>query len=215
MKNLIIFIGGLCVGAGATYALIREKMEIEKKMEIDELKEYYRNKSNSVDDEVESSDMGSSTELNDDTIRNNEMNKPTMEEYSELIKKTKYSTSSTPENDARIREMLKMRKEDIDTSVPYVIPLARYEEDMKCPIKETLHYYEEDGVLADEADQVLDITKTIGDEALEHFGDEIDGIVYVRNEAAETDYEVVLSHSSYERYMQMTDDSYDEEDDDE
>lgn len=52
-----------------------------------------------------------------------------------------------------------------------------------------LSYYN-DGVLADDWQVTYDIEDTIGEDALEHFGDYTDDIVHVRNERLQCDYEV-------------------------
>ena len=52
-----------------------------------------------------------------------------------------------------------------------------------------LSYYA-DGVLADDWCEVYDVEETIGEEALEHFGDHVDDVVHVRNERLNADYEV-------------------------
>lgn len=53
-----------------------------------------------------------------------------------------------------------------------------------------LSYYS-DGVLANDWLEVFDIEETIGEEALDHFGDYAEDVVHVRNEQNLADYEVV------------------------
>lgn len=53
-----------------------------------------------------------------------------------------------------------------------------------------LTYYA-DGVLANDWFEVFDIDETIGEEALEHFGDYAEDVVHVRNEHNCAEYEVV------------------------
>lgn len=60
----------------------------------------------------------------------------------------------------------------------------------------SLTYYA-DGVLADDWGVKMDIDETIGDEALEHFGDYEDDIVHVRNERKREDYEVARDPRKY------------------
>ena len=59
-----------------------------------------------------------------------------------------------------------------------------------------LSYYS-DGVLADTWDVEHDIEETIGEDALEHFGDYTNNIVHVRNERLERDYEVAKDSRTY------------------
>lgn len=78
---------------------------------------------------------------------------------------------------------------------PCLISMEEYVEDDEYD-KETVIFYSEDGVLTDQFDHVLGVNDIIGEEALKHFGDEEEDIVYVRNNKFMTDYEVVLEHKS-------------------
>ena len=60
-----------------------------------------------------------------------------------------------------------------------------------------LTYYS-DKVLADEFDEIIyDIDGTIGEESLNHFGEEELNYLFVRNDNLKCDYEVVLDPSTY------------------
>lgn len=79
---------------------------------------------------------------------------------------------------------------------PYVITPEEFGDgnfghDLHC-----ITYYA-DGVLADDWDVKLDIEETIGEEALEHFGDYQDDVVHVRNERLQCDYEVTCDPRDY------------------
>lgn len=72
---------------------------------------------------------------------------------------------------------------------PYVISPDEFGNGVSHSLK-CLTYYA-DGVLANDWDDTFDIEETIGEEALEHFGDYQTDVVHVRNEREEADYEVV------------------------
>lgn len=59
-----------------------------------------------------------------------------------------------------------------------------------------LTYYA-DGILADDWGIEKDIEETIGEDALDHFGDYAEEVVHVRNEREELDYEVTLDPRRY------------------
>ena len=46
MKGLLIFVGGLIVGAGSTYLIQKNRYEEMVKEELDEMKEHYESESN-------------------------------------------------------------------------------------------------------------------------------------------------------------------------
>ena len=79
---------------------------------------------------------------------------------------------------------------------PYVITVDEYVEDDEYD-KETLIYYEKDGVLSDQYDNRLfleDIFGTAWPFLLPHFGDDDEDILYCRNQKVKTDYEIVMKH---------------------
>ena len=61
----------------------------------------------------------------------------------------------------------------------------------------SLNYFA-DGVLADDLDCTIDdIEGTVGLECLNRFGEEEEDVVWVRNDARKTDYEIVRDHRLY------------------
>lgn len=83
-----------------------------------------------------------------------------------------------------------------DSEHPYLITPEEFGENEEYETIE-LNYYA-DGVLADDNDDVIDdISETIGDEALNHFGDHEDDAVFVRNETRKVDFEIVLDKRTY------------------
>ena len=61
---------------------------------------------------------------------------------------------------------------------------------------EPLDYFA-DGILADGWGVELDIAETIGEDAINHFGDYDDDVVYVRNEQTKLEYEVTRDPRTY------------------
>lgn len=93
----------------------------------------------------------------------------------------------------RILTESEKKDEESKKAKPRIIPMESFVED-EAYDKETLIYYEEDGVLTDQYDHVLDVDMTIGKESLNHFGEEEEDILYVRNDKLMIDYDVVLEH---------------------
>lgn len=88
-----------------------------------------------------------------------------------------------------------------------IISEEEYFDPAKTYDSEELTYYKQDDVLADEDDNVVDIEKFIGGDALEKFED---GTVYVRNNARKVDYEVIEEDKSYQQYVLGIDDEDDD-----
>lgn len=82
-----------------------------------------------------------------------------------------------------------------DDKKPYVITPDEYDCSDYEPI--TLNYYA-DGVLTDIYDNIIeDIDGTVGFESLEHFGEYEEDTVYVRDDSAQTDYEILRDSDEY------------------
>jgi hypothetical protein len=83
---------------------------------------------------------------------------------------------------------------------PYVISIEEYMVDDDDYEKLTFGYYDQDGVLADDAEKpVPDIEGTVGIKNLEFFGllSQNKDIVYVRNEKKHIDFEICRDEGSY------------------
>ena len=81
---------------------------------------------------------------------------------------------------------------------PYVIPPEEYGE-IDGYDKESLTYYDGDGVLAYYAtdEMVEDVEGLVGADSLGHFGEYEEDSVFVRNDALKTDFEILLDTSKY------------------
>lgn len=87
-----------------------------------------------------------------------------------------------------------------DPHAPFRIPTVEFFDDSNEFSKITITYYEGDDTLADDRDGILpDIDSVIGRDAVHNFGADSDNkdIVYIRNEALTTDFEVVREEGSY------------------
>lgn len=88
---------------------------------------------------------------------------------------------------------------------PYIIHQDEHAHNEEGYTQETLTYYAVDAVLTDEDEQPIDLPDaTVGLENLSKFGHGSDDyhVVYIRNDALETDYEVCLLAASYAETVQ-------------
>ena len=117
--------------------------------------------------------------------------KPNIMEYAERISKEGYTDySGTKEVTKRVIE---------PDSIPYVIPPETFDEGKYDGFEQISLTYYADGVVADDADDMLeDAESIVGDDFAEHYGDYEEDVVYVRNEARRTDYEICKDNRTYE-----------------
>lgn len=115
------------------------------------------------------------------------------EHYTEMVE-----TVYTPEGDAVKVKHTEDGPEEIGE--PYIVSRDSFENEHLDFSKNVLTYYEEDDTLCDDRDDVVvAISHLIGDEALTSFGEGSDdeNIVYVRNIALSSDFEITRDERSY------------------
>ena len=119
-----------------------------------------------------------------------------MTNYNEIVKS--YRSSDEEENNQNEKEG-EEKEEDNDgvsyMEAPYVISPDDFGSVPGYNV-EPLDYFA-DGILADGWGVELDIAETIGEDAVNHFGDYDDDVVYVRNEQTELEYEVTRDPRTY------------------
>lgn len=194
----IIFTAGAIIGSLVTWKVIKTKYEDIAQEEIDSVKEEYtrlmvsmkKKLNDSVtykDDNNEDDRSEKDTDNIDDSIMTN---------YNEIV--NSYRSSDDEENTQNEKEG-EEKEEDNDgvsyMEAPYVISPDDFGSVPGYNV-EPLDYFA-DGILADGWGVELDIAETIGEDAINHFGDYDDDVVYVRNEQTKLEYEVTRDPRTY------------------
>lgn len=187
--KLIIFAAGAVFGSALTYKFVKDKYMQIAEEEIASMREYYNEKLDMLEyDDIEEE----VTEAEAETVTENKP-KPDLMEYASTIEAEGYDSSYKKE---------KPSKKEPTGDEPYVISPEEFG-----TIEEydtiTLMYYT-DGYLADADDDDLidNVEDKIGWDAIEHFGDYEDDSVHVRNDALQTDYEILRSMRTYAEIRQ-------------
>ena len=170
MKGLFIFAAGLAVGAIAGACLVRNKALEDAKQEVEEVREYYRNKH----DEVKEEEPQVEVEVPQD-----------VDVVKEIIKENGYTNYNKPQT---------INVPYYDD--PYVIDPSEFGEEPGYDTM-TLTYFA-DGVLVDDVDDVIDEADVVvGLENLKVFEEFGATAVYVRNDIFKTDYEILRDDWNY------------------
>lgn len=187
--NVLLFTTGAAIGSLVTWKVVKTKYERIAQEEIDSVKETWARLMCEGDNDTFEDDIDEeeADEYDDSSV---------MADYTTLA--GKYSRTS----DAEV-ENGKEGEEDYEVPImngPYVITPDEYG-DGNCDHNLCCITYYSDDVLADDWGVVLDIEDTIGRDALEHIGDFAEGVVHVRNEQLQIDYEVVQDARTYTEVM--------------
>lgn len=186
MKSILMFIGGLTVGAGVSWIYHKNKYEEMVKEEVEELREHMKEKEDKKEPTIVSNDKPSQTA--------EQMEK----EYEEsigrvhnLVRDNKYTSSD--EEDEKIVKYKKpfvVTPEDF-TSVP------GFDSDT--------FYYHHDDIISNDRNEMMsddDIEQILGltiEEIKDQFGVYEDDAVYIRNMRMKCDYEILREEEDYVR----------------
>lgn len=191
--NVLLFTAGAAIGSGVTWYVMKTKYERILQEEIDSVKETWAhmNRAESHDETEDIEDIDDTVEDDsEEYAEEDDFDESAMIDYSQIASRYKTSGKTVEVTDETDNDGEGEGDTDFPyINGPYVIEPSDFADgnfDHEC---HCLTYYD-DGVLANDWWETLDIEETIGQEALEHFGDYVDDIVHVRNERLKADYEV-------------------------
>lgn len=200
LTKIGIFAGGILVGAAAIYFAIKTKYEKLAENEIKEMREYYKDKNEKEVEIIERNAVQrhehekavAEAEKQEEFDKEHEKE---LEEYREIVSQyahPEYADALVRKRELQIKESEKEEENMTEGFAQpyYIIKPDQYGEKDYEPA--TLTWYA-DGVLTDEFDNVIDedeIEERIGMEALVNIGAYEDGLIHVRNDDLEIDYEI-------------------------
>ena len=183
MKNILIFLAGAGVGAGATWYFVKKHYEKKADDEINDVVTRFKAYKETLQEEYAGvPDENPNPNYEGNSRRNNvvSMERPVQSDSDEELS----------------NGIIDDPKGEHEGVAPYVISEEEFgEEDYD---QKTLYWYYRDNILATDEDiEVEDKFTTVGD-ALEEFKkDRYIERVLVRNEQDETDYEILISEKHF------------------
>lgn len=187
-KIMLSFIGGAVTGALICFAVLNEKHNEDIDKVSKDLEEFYNDELDQLKEHIEL------IEEDDEELDNSKKT------YVDYVKK--YS----PGEIVKERDITKdypIENENYHNDIPYVITQEDFDEDFDHHDKITITFYGDDGVLADDRDEMItDIDNVIGIASLDEFDrDPYPTVIHVRNERLGADYEVCLLNASYQELI--------------
>ena len=207
MKAIIGVAIGLTVGGAVGY-LVGSKLTEKKCRDICEQEIASVKAAFSKDYKITIEDVRTEAEEKAREAAEKAKNKPDILKYSEVVKKAGYNAKY-----GKIFDELRTSTKGDDKEFPYVITPEEYGE-LPDYEQSSLIYYEEDGVVATESDDIVEgPDEVVGLDSLKHLGEYANDSVYVRNDRLKCDYEILRDPGSFEEMMKNK--PYAHEDDDE
>lgn len=192
MRDILIFIAGLGIGAVITNKLVKEKYQQIADEEIASVKETF-SKYNQSEEKCESE--GESEPKTEETEQD-------FMEYAKILNERNYVNYSDISEEV-IEEKEEEKTMD-DVGKPYIIEPSEYGEFVDYT-EISLTYYS-DGVLTDELNEPLeDIESSVGRDNLKRIGEYEDDALHVRNDVLKCDYEILVD---LRRYVDVINDRY-------
>lgn len=193
MKQLLILIGGIAIGAGISSIYHKNKYEQMIQEEVESLREHMRNQQGTngpkpedkCKDGNEPTENISGEETSIEPLTNDEEE---MREVRNIINYSKYSSSDEDALDSKYKKPFIVTPEDF-ASMP------GYDTD-------TFYYHQDDIISNDNQEIVDDIELTFGmsiEDIRGQFGVYEDDAIYIRNERLKTDYEILREETNYLR----------------
>ena len=204
LVKAFIFVAGATIGSAVTWKVIKNKYEQITQEEIKSVKEEYGRLSKLMRMEIdachrvtEAHTEDEATDSDDSIYNNRDFSDPenNMVEYHKLTSKYRGTPDKSESNEEGDGDGI--GDDDLPfINGPYVISPDEFASSppgySACPID-----YYKDGILADGWGVKLNIEETIGEDAINHFGDYVDDVVHVRNERTQIDYEVTRDPRTY------------------
>ena len=206
--KVLVFAAGAAIGSVITWKIVKTKYEQIAQEEIDSVKNEYASlmqkardtlKASVVNKEEEPEVEQEDDEYPDDDERDFTNHEKEMIEYYKITSKYCSQSKDEESKDENNEEGGNGDENDLGfpyINGPYVISAEDFNSSPPGYNAQPLDYFA-DGVLADGWGMPLDIEETIGEDAINHFGDYVDDVVHVRNERTQIDYEVTRDPRTY------------------
>lgn len=196
LLNVLIFTVGAAIGSAVTWKVVKTKYERIAQEEIDSVKGEFVNLMQNMKQKLQSTDEDATEEY--DEYYPDDDERDFTEKEKEQIEYYKLTSKYRGSKDDKNNEEGGTGDEDEVSYIngPYVITPEDFSNSPPGYNAQPLNYFA-DGVLADDWGVTLDIEEIIGEDAVNHFGEYVDDIVYIRNDRTEIDYEVTRDHRTY------------------
>ena len=205
LLNILVFTVGAAVGSAVTWKLVKNKYEQIANEEISSVKEEYADLIGKMKTKLqEDRNCENSTDAENDIYTDDY----DQVEYDELASIYRSSDEDEDEEDSEEGGKWDLDEDEVPyMNAPYVITPDDFSSSPPGYNAQPLNYFA-DGVLADDWGVVLDLDETIGEDSVEHFGEYVDDVVYVRDERLEIDYEVTRDPRTYKESLNRNSDPY-------
>lgn len=187
-SGIVIFLAGGIIGSVSAWFVLKKKYEQIAQEEIDSVKAIYTVKKA----ETECNEPAHEPITVNEPITEHTKLKPDIIEFATKLRETGYV-----KYEEHFDKIPEEKEQNNLAKAPYVISPDQFSEGDEYD-KITLTYYDGDGILADDNDEIInEVDEVVGDNFVDHFGEYEEDSVYVRNDILRCDYEICKDLRSY------------------
>ena len=187
-SGIVIFLAGGIIGSVSAWFVLKKKYEQIAQEEIDSVKAIYTVKKA----ETECNEPAHEPITVNEPITEHAKLKPDIIEFATKLRETGYV-----KYEEHFDKIPEEKEQNNFAKAPYVISPDQFSEGDEYD-KITLTYYDGDGILADDNDEIInEVDEVVGDNFVDHFGEYEEDSVYVRNDILRCDYEICKDLRSY------------------
>ncbi len=187
-SGIVIFLAGGIIGSVSAWLVLKKRYEQIAQEEIDSVKAMYTVKK--AEPECDESVQEPTTA--DEPIPEHTKLKPDIIEFATKLRETGYV-----KYEEHFDKAAEEKEQNNMPNTPYVISPDQFSEGDEYD-KITLTYYDGDGILADDNDEIInEVDEIVGDDFVDHFGEYEEDSVYIRNDILRCDYEICKDLRSY------------------
>ena len=187
MKNntILLFFAGVGVGYGLCYLVLKKRFEERLDAQTEAMNQAFDRELRERGFEITAEPLNERASTPDAKIFRSEIKKHNYDSFFKATEEGKEApeASESPKEGGIVE--------------PYIISAQQFATDGILE-KVTLTYYINADLVCEEDELVDDPNSIIGYDFMNHFHDDEEGVVYVRNEKLGTDYEVILDDSDGE-----------------
>ena len=209
LLNVIMFAVGAAVGSAVTWKLVKDKYEQIANDDIASVREEYKDLLSKMKKKLQESVKYAepqNEEVDEDYSEDDK--KDSVKEEKERVEYHQMASRYRGSEDDKEGGEWDQNEDEVQRiNGPYVITPDEFSSSPPGYNVQPLDYFA-DGILADDWGMTLDIDETIGEESLDHFGEYVDDVIYVRNERTVIDYEVTKDPRTYKDALQTNPDPY-------
>jgi len=193
VERLSIFAAGAVVGvlAAKTYFSTKYKQQAEE--EIRQMRDYIQKKEAQIKAEVEEKEETSSPD-NFASLAKDEEAKSAYFKYATTTPITDISKEDFEEMKERLAGSEHPEEEHDE---PYILTVEEFEDGKPGYDSIGLSYYRGDDSLVDDAEELVDVDETVGEENLDAFRRSDADSIYIRNDRIGVDYEIIAIDGNF------------------